>query len=67
MLARNGLLRSRRQQDERLWHLATIAAGHDHYRHPVPDGKNEPGLLEQYLRQWQADDHTAMPGFPARR
>ncbi|MBK7916577.1 MAG: hypothetical protein IPJ94_09990 [Chloroflexi bacterium] len=42
---------------------ATIAAGHDHLSTPMPDGKSEPGLLERYLLQWQADDHTAMPVF----
>ncbi|MBK7920029.1 MAG: DUF4277 domain-containing protein [Chloroflexi bacterium] len=30
---------------------------------PCPMARVNQGLLEQYLRQWQADDHTAMPVF----
>ncbi|MBK7919058.1 MAG: hypothetical protein IPJ94_22910 [Chloroflexi bacterium] len=63
MLARNGLLVVGDSKMSAFGTRATIAAGHDHYLTPMPDGKSEPGLLEQYLRQWQADDRTVMPVF----
>lgn len=63
MLARNGLLIVGDSKMSAWGTRATIAAGNDHYLTPLPDGKSEPGLLEQYLRQWRADGRTAMPVF----
>ncbi|MBK8988325.1 MAG: transposase [Chloroflexi bacterium] len=63
MLARNGLLIVGDSKMSAFDTRATIAAGHDHYLTPLPDGKSEPGLLDKYLRRWWADGGAAMPVF----
>jgi transposase len=56
MLQENGLLIVGDSKMSALATRATIAAGEDHYLTPLPHEKSEPGLLDELLSQFQADE-----------
>jgi transposase len=61
MLNQNGLLIVGDSKMSALPTRATIAAGDDYYLTPLPHEKSEPGLLDDLLRQFQADGKNAVP------